>query len=452
MEMFTDFVSYVNGIVWGPIMLVLLLGTGFYLTLGLKFFSITWIPTAFDFAWKGRKVREGEKGEVSSFNAFMTALAATVGTGNIAGVATAIFLGGPGALFWMWMTALVGMATKYAETVLAIEYREVTDKGSYVGGPMYFIRNGLGKNWNWLAVLFSLFTILASFGIGNMVQGNAVASALNTAWGIPTWASAVVLFAFCGIVILGGVKRIGEVAGKLVPSMALFYSLMAIIILVYNFAEIPAAFMLVVQEAFTPTAATGGFAGATVLMAIRFGVARGLFSNEAGLGSACIAYAAAATSNPVRMGLIGMLGTFIDTIIVCTMTGFVIIITGAWTSGLNGTELTSAAFSSVFPFGDSIIAISVALFASTTILGWCIYSERCVIFLFGEKFLFAFRVFFCCLTPIGCVMALDLAWLLADTFNALMAIPNLIGLVLLSPVVFRLTKEYVAANKGKKID
>ncbi len=445
--MFLDLLNMVNNFVWGPVMLALLLGTGFYLTIGLKFMSITWIPKAIKFMWSGRNITQQDSGEVSSYNAFMTALAATVGTGNIVGVSTAIFLGGPGALFWMWMTALVGMATKYAETVLAVEYREVTEKGSYVGGPMYFIKNGLGKKWNWLGYAFALFAIIASFGIGNLVQANAVSAALENSFQIPTWATAIILCLFCTLVILGGVKRIAEVSGKLVPLMALLYCAVCVFILIVKFGDIPATFMLIIHEAFTPTAAQGGFAGATVMMAIRFGVARGLFSNEAGLGSACIAYAAAATSNSVRMGLIGMLGTFIDTLIVCTMTGLVIITTGVWDSGLTGAVLTSAAFSSVIPSGDLVVAVSIALFASSTILGWSVYAERCVIYLVGEKFVLLFRAVFCAAVPIGAVTTLDTVWLLADTFNALMAIPNLVGLILLSPMLFKLTSEYAKTHK-----
>ncbi len=438
----------INGFVWGPVMLILLLGVGIFLTIILKFFSLTRIGEAFKLMWQGRKIGTNESGEVSAFAALMTALAATIGTGNIAGVATAIFMGGPGALFWMWMTALAGMATKYAETVLAVEYREVTENGSYVGGPMYFIKNGLGSKWTWLGTLFALFTVLASFGIGNMVQSNSVAHALESAFSIPPVASAIFLFVLSACVIIGGLKRVADVASYVVPIMALLYTLAGLILLALQIDKIPAAFALVFAEAFSPTAAVGGFAGATVMMAIRFGVARGLFSNEAGLGSGCIAYASAATTGPVQMGLIGMLGTFIDSIIVCSITGLAIIVTGTWTLGVNGTALTSAAFDAVLPFGGLIVSIGVVLFAYTTILGWCIYAERCVIFLLDESYVKYFRILFTCAVPVGAVLQLDVVWLISDTLNAMMAFPNLIGLVLLSPVIVKLTAKYVAEGKN----
>ncbi len=446
--MFMDFMSTLNGFLWGPVMLVLLLGTGFYLTIGLKLFSFTQLGKAFRLMWHGRSIKANDEGEVSSFKALMTALAATIGTGNIVGVATAIFIGGPGALFWMWMTALVGMATKYAETVLAVEYREVTDKGSYVGGPMYFIKNGLGKKWAWLGAAFAIFAALASFGIGNTVQANSVSQALLTSFNIPTYATAIALFLFSAAVILGGMKRIADVAGILVPAMAIIYCIGGLAVFVLKIAEVPTALMLVVSEAFTPTAATGGFAGATVMLAMRMGVARGLFSNEAGLGSGCIAYAAAATSGPVTMGLIGMLGTFIDSIIVCTFTGLAIILTGTWTSGETGAALTSLAFDSVIPYGGAFVSLSIAMFAYSTILGWCVYAERCIIYLVGEKFVKYFRIAYVAVVPVGAVASLDTVWLIADNLNAMMAIPNLIGLILLSPVLFKLTKKYIETGKG----
>lgn len=437
----------INSFVWGPVMLILLLGVGVFLTFILRFFSLTRILEAFKLMWRGRKVGSNETGEVSAFAALMTALAATIGTGNIAGVATAIFLGGPGALFWMWMTALAGMATKYAETVLAVEYREVTANGSYVGGPMYFIKNGLGPKWAWLGTLFALFTVLASFGIGNMVQSNSVAQALQTSFSIPPFVTAIFLFILTGSVLIGGLKRVAEVASFVVPSMAILYTIAGMILIILQFNKVPQAIALVITEAFSPTAAVGGFAGATVMMAIRFGVARGLFSNEAGLGSGCIAYASAATSGPVHMGLIGMLGTFIDSIIVCTITGLAIILTGSWTLGISGTALTSAAFDSVLPFGGVIVSVGVVLFAYTTILGWCVYAERCVIFLAKEDYVKYFRIIFTCAVPVGALLELDVVWLISDTLNAMMAFPNLIGLILLSPVVVKLTRKYIADNK-----
>ncbi len=445
--MFIELLQSVNSFVWGPVMLVLLLGTGFYLTFGLKFFSITYIAEAFRLMWKGRKIEEGQKGEVSAFAALMTALAATIGTGNIAGVATAIFAGGPGALFWMWVTAFAGIATKYTETVLAVEYREVTDRGSYVGGPMYFIKNGLGPKWAWLGILFAIFTVTASFGIGNTAQANSVAQALEVSFSVPPFATGIFLFVLTALVVIGGIQRISRVASYLVPFMAILYCIFGVILLLIKITDVPAAFMLVIHEAFTPTAAVGGFLGSTVMMAIRMGVARGLFSNEAGLGSGCIAYASAATSGSVQMGLVGMLGTFIDSIIVCTVTGLAIIVTGSWTSGASGTALTSLAFDSVIPFGGAVVSIGIALFAYTTILGWCVYAERAMIFLFGESSVKFFRIIFVLVIPVGCVSELDTVWLLSDTLNAMMAIPNLVGLLLLSPVVFKLTKIYLDSQK-----
>ncbi len=446
----TDFLAPVNDFVWGPAMLVLLLGTGLYLTVGLRFMSIRDIPKGFRLLWKGRSKLDSVDGELSPFNALMTALAATVGTGNIAGVATAIYMGGPGALFWMWCTALVGMATKFAETVLAVHYREVTPAGHVVGGAMYAIKNGLGKRWVWLGTLFAIFGGLAGFGIGNLTQANSIAQGLNSTFGVPSSVTALVLLFIVGAVLVGGVRRIGYVAGKVVPFMAVFYIIASLCVIVLNIGTIPAVISLVFSEAFTPTAATGGAAGTAIWLAIRYGVARGVFSNEAGLGSAAIAHATATTRNPVTMGLIGMLGTFIDTIIVCSMTGFVILVTGVQTSGLNGAPLTSLAFTTALPgIGAPVVAIALALFAFTTILGWCVYSERCWVYLLGDGALKPFRLIFTLVVPIGAISQLDTVWLVADTLNALMAAPNLIHLLLLSPVLFRLVKDYNAHVRGK---
>ena len=447
MEAITNFVSSVNGVVWGPMMLVLILGTGLFLQAGLKIMPILKLGFGFKLLWKGRTPPSGSKGEISPFNALMTSLSATIGTGNIAGVATAIFLGGPGALFWMWCTALVGMATKYAEAVCAVKYREVDALGNHVGGPMYYIKNGLGKKWLWLAPAFAGFGAIAGFGIGNTVQANSVADVLNSSYGIPTWVTGVVLLVLVGAVILGGIKRIAQVAGKLVPFMAIAYLLAGLLVLGINAAEIPAAFGLVFTHAFTPTAATGGFAGAAVWAAIRFGVARGVFSNEAGLGSAPIAHAAAQTKGPVNQGLVAMLGTFIDTLIICTITGLAIITSGAWTSGETGASLTSLAFESTIPgVGGHVVTIALAVFAFTTMLGWSFYGEKCVAYLFGVKSILPFRILWCLAAPIGAMANLGFIWLLADTLNALMAIPNLIALILLSPVVFQVTREFFASD------
>lgn len=444
METITNLVGQINGIVWGPLMLVIILGTGVFLQAGLKLVPIRRLGFGFALLWKGRE-KGSREGEISPFDALMTSLSATIGTGNIAGVATAIFLGGPGALFWMWITAIVGMATKYAEAVLAVRFREVDELGNHVGGPMYYIKNGLGKKWTWLAVTFAVFGAIAGFGIGNTVQSNSVASVMTENFGISPIVTGIILFVLTGAVILGGIKRIGAVAGKLVPFMAISYILCGLVVLGMNASEIPAAFGLIFKYAFTPAAEAGGFAGAAVWMAIRFGVARGVFSNEAGLGSAPIAHAAAATKGPINQGLIAMLGTFIDTILVCSITGLAIITSGAWTSGATGAALTSAAFELTLPgVGGYIVAIVLAIFAFTTILGWSFYSEKCVEFLFGTKSIIPFRILWCIAVPIGATLDLGFVWLLADTLNALMALPNLLALILLSPLVFRLTKEFFA--------
>ncbi|WP_114286527.1 alanine/glycine:cation symporter family protein [Candidatus Halocynthiibacter alkanivorans] len=445
MEALSSFVGAINSIVWGPLMLLLILGVGFFLQAGLKFMPLLRIGTGFRLLWQGRKSK-GE-GQITPFNALMTSLSATIGTGNIAGVATAVFLGGPGALFWMWMTALVGMATKYAEAVLAVKYREQDELGNFVGGPMYYIKNGLDKKWYWLAPLFAGFGAIAGFGIGNGVQANSVANVINTSFGVPNIVTGLVLMVLTAGVILGGIKRIGDVAGKLVPFMAIAYIVAGLVVLLINISELGNAISMVFTYAFTPVAATGGFAGAAVMAAIRFGVARGVFSNEAGLGSAPIAHAAASTAGPVNQGLIAMLGTFIDTIIVCSITGLAIISSGVWSSGESGAALTSLAFETALPgLGGYIIAISLSVFAFTTILGWSFYGEKCVEFFFGVKSLVPFRILWCLAIPLGAAADLGFVWLLADTLNAMMAIPNLIALALLSPVVFKVTREFFASD------
>jgi len=451
MQAITDLINAINGVVWGPMMLVLILGVGLFLQLGLKLMPILKLGTGFKLLWGGRSASSDEQkaGEIPPYQALMTALAATVGTGNIAGVATAVFLGGPGALFWMWCTALVGMATKFAEAVLAVNYREVDENGNHVGGPMYYIKNGLGKKWAWMGTLFAIFGTIAGFGIGNTVQSNSVAAVLEANFGMPLWLSGVILMVLTGAVLLGGIKRIGSVAGWLVPFMAIAYLIAGLIVLAINADAIPHALELIFTHAFTGTAAEGGFAGAAVWMAIRFGVARGVFSNEAGLGSAPIAHAAAQTNSPVRQGLVAMLGTFIDTIIICSITGLVIITSGLWTGGESGAALTSAAFAAALPgVGNYLVAIALAIFAFTTILGWSVYGERCAEYLFGVKVIVPFRILWILAVPAGCLVSLDFVWLLADTLNALMAIPNLIALALLSPVVFSLTREYFEAQRG----
>ncbi len=442
MQLLTDLISYINGIVWGPLMLILILGTGLYLMYGLSLMPLRRIPYSFRLLWQGR-IAKGE-GDIAPFNALMTSLSATIGTGNIAGVATAIFLGGPGALFWMWCTALVGMATKYAEAVLAVKYREVDNKGMHIGGPMFYIKNGLKPHWAWLGTCFAVFGALAGFGIGNTIQANSVADVIHDTFAVPHIITGVIMAVLAALVLLGGIKRIASVAGKLVPFMAIAYVVAGLIILTMKFDMLPNAFSLIFTHAFTPIAATGGFAGAAVWAAIRFGVARGIFSNEAGLGSAPIAHAAAATKSPVQQGHIAMLGTFIDTIILCSITGLVIITSGAWSQGETGASLSSAAFEASLPgYGSYIVTFGLSIFAFTTILGWSFYSEKCVEYLFGEEAIKSFRWLWIIAVPIGATASLDFMWLVADTLNALMAIPNLIALILLSPVVFKLTREHV---------
>ncbi|WP_306115600.1 MULTISPECIES: sodium:alanine symporter family protein [unclassified Roseovarius] len=445
MEALNNIVGQINGVVWGPLMLLLILGVGFFLQVGLKFMPILKLGTGFKLLFSGRE--EQGDGQISPFNALMTSLSATIGTGNIAGVATAVFLGGPGALFWMWMTALVGMATKYAEAVCAVKYRETDELGNFVGGPMYYIKNGLDKKWYWLAPAFALFGAIAAFGIGNGVQANGVASVLESNFGVNASVTGVILMVLTAAVILGGISRIGAVAGKLVPFMAVAYIITGLLVLLINIGGIGTALSLVFTHAFTPSAAEGGFAGAAVWVAIRFGVARGVFSNEAGLGSAPIAHAAASTKGPVNQGLVAMLGTFIDTIIVCSITGLAIIASGAWTSGESGAALTAHAFELSLPgLGGSLIAVALSIFAFTTILGWSFYGEKCVGFFFGSKALMPYRILWIAMIYFGATADLGFIWLLADTLNAMMAIPNLIALALLSPIVFKLTREFFASG------
>jgi len=442
MQTFTVWMSALNSMVWGPAMLVLILGTGFFLQVRLRAMPIRRIASGFRMIWQGRTGDGAQHGDVTPYAALMTCLAATIGVGNIAGVATAIALGGPGAVFWMWMTALVGMATKYAEVVLAVHYRERDKDGRWVGGPMYAIRNGLGRQWAWLGTTFAIFGGLAGFGIGNMVQANSIAAALETSFGVAPSTTGVVLLVLTGAVVLGGIRRIAAVSNWLVPFMAVGYIVAALMVLAAHAAEIPNAFLTIVTNAFTPTAAVGGFAGAAMVAGIRYGVARGIFSNEAGLGTAGIAQAAGMSASPVRSGLIGMMGTFIDTIVVCSMTGLAIVVSGAWTTGTTGAELTQIAFQSAMPgVGDEIVALSLAVFALTTIFGWSYYGERCWQFLVGPRAIVPYRAMWTIAVFFGAVTQLDLAWTIADTLNALMAVPNLISLIALSPIVVQLTRE-----------
>ncbi|MED5432719.1 MAG: sodium:alanine symporter family protein [Pseudomonadota bacterium] len=441
MDAAVTILKQISGILWGWPALILIAGTGIYLTLVLRFLPLRQLG----FGFRQMFGPQTGVGTIGASAALATSLSATIGTGNIVGVATAIHSGGPGALVWMWLIALVGMATKYAEAVLAVHYREKDAAGQYVGGPMYYIQNGLGRNWRWMALAFAVFGMLAGFGIGNSVQANSVAHGLSDSFGLPTWVTGVTLAVLVGLVVLGGMKRIATVATFIVPFMALAYLLAGLIVLVDHASAIPDALALCFESAFTGTAAAGGFAGALVKEAIRFGVARGIFSNEAGLGSAPIAHASANTDHPARQGSIAMLGTFIDTIIVCSITGLAIVSTGVWTSGAEGAPLSAMAFSATFgDVGNAIVACSLAIFAFTTLLGWSLYSERCTQFLFGPKAVMPFRVVWVIAVPLGAMVSLNFVWALADIMNILMAIPNLIALLLLSPIVDQLSREFFA--------
>lgn len=441
----------ISNFVWGPFMLILLVGTGVYLTVGLKGITIRKIPDAFKMLLKGRDKEKLEgAGDITPFQALMTSLAATVGTGNIAGVATAIVMGGPGAIFWMWITAIFGMATKFSEAVLAVKYREQKDTGDFAGGPMYYIKNGMGEKWNWLGWAFALFTALAAFGIGNTVQSNSVARAAEQSLGLPYWVTGLILMFFTYIVVIGGIKRIAEVTEKLVPFMAVVYILGALFIIILNIGELAGAFALIFKSAFNGHAAVGGFSGAMMAQAIRFGVSRGVFSNEAGLGSAAIAHAATTTKQPVKQGTIGMLGGFIDTIIICTLTALVIIMSGVWTNGQTGAELTTVAFTKSLPGpGGLIVAFGLIFFAFSTILTWSYYGEKAVEYIFGSRLIKAYRYLWVIMIFIGAVGNLKVVWAMADAMNGLMTIPNLIALLVLSPVIFRESKAYFSAYPEK---
>lgn len=436
-----DFLSSLDSLVWGPPLLVLLVGTGIYFSTRLGLLQVFRLPKALKLIFSAEAKGQGD---ISSFAALATALAATIGTGNIVGVATAIKLGGPGALFWMWVAAFFGMATKYAEGVLAIKYRTRDANGDITGGPMYYIVNGMGKHWKPLAIAFSIFGVMvALFGSGTFTQVNSITDSLNNTVGWSPKVISLVLAVLVSIIIFGGIQSISKVAEKIVPSMAIIYILATLTILAFHFDYIIPGLGLVLHSAFTGKAATGGFAGATVVTAIQAGIARGIFSNESGLGSAPIAAAAAKTEEPVEQGLVSMTGTFIDTIIICTLTGLSIIVTGDWSSNLNGATLTQSAFSSVFGnFGVYTLTISLILFAFTTILGWCYYGERCFEFLFGVKAIPVYRIVFIAMVALGGYISLEIIWVIADIVNGLMAIPNLIALLALSPIIIKETKHY----------
>ena len=471
-----NFINIINGFVWGVPMLSLLLLTGLYLSVGLKGLSIAKIPYAFRELFKKRD--GSEDGDVTPFQALMTALSSTIGTGNIAGVAAAIAIGGPGAVFWMWMTAIVGTATKYSEGVLAVKFREVDANGNRVGGPMYYIKNGLGPKWFWLAGLFASFGILASWGTGAYIQSNSIADALNNTYNISPMLTGIVLAVGAAAVILGGVKRIASVAAKLVPFMAIAYVSAGILVILMNIENVPAAFGLIFKGAFGYDSAGTGISIGLLLLAMQKGVARGIFSNEAGQGSAPIAHAAAKNNNPVNQGIVAMLGTVIDTMIVCTITALVILTSGVVTPDClassetlealkSGTQplgcdtsapLTAAAFDATLTgIGKHIVTLGLLVFGFTTILGWSYYGERCCAFLFKESSILPFRISWIIVVFFGSAVLMlegsitnivNIAWLVTDTLTGLMAAPNLIALILLSPLVFRLTKDYFAKLKS----
>ncbi|PAU39001.1 sodium:alanine symporter family protein [Vibrio coralliilyticus] len=445
MDNLQSLLKTIDSFVWGPPLLILLVGTGVYFTFRLGLLQFRHLPTALKMVFS--KDDSKKPGDVSSFAALCTALSATIGTGNIVGVATAIKLGGPGALFWMWLAALFGMATKYAECLLAVKYRKVDDKGQMVGGPMYYLQYGVGSRT--LASLFAFFALgVACFGIGTFPQVNAILDASQISFGVPREASAVALTLLVAFVTLGGIQSIAKVAGKVVPTMALFYVLACLSVIVINSDQLFNAIELVLVSAFTQTAATGGFLGASIMLAIQSGIARGVFSNESGLGSAPMAAAAAKTDSCVRQGLISMTGTFFDTIIICTMTGLALILTGAWQSDFAGAAMTTHAFAvglNAETLGPILVSVGLIFFAFTTILGWNYYGERCVVFLFGTKAVLPYKVIFLALVASGAFLHLDMIWIIADIVNGLMAVPNLIGLILLRHVVIEETKAYFSA-------
>ena len=436
-----DFLNTINGLVWGVPLLVLLMGTGVLLTVRLGLLQVVKLPMALKLIFAARNTGSGD---INSFQALCTALAATVGTGNIVGVATAVKAGGPGALFWMWLAAFFGMATKYAEGVLAVKYRVTDENGNASGGPMYYIENGLGKKFKPLAVMFAVFGVMtASLGSGTFTQVNAITSILNVSFNLDILPVAAVLTVLVAVIIIGGLQSIANVASKVVPFMAVIYIVSTVSVLCYFSDQIIPAIKLVIDSAFTTTAATGGFLGATMMLAMRSGVARGIYSNEAGLGSAPIVAAAAKTKWPAEQGLVSMTGTFIDTIIICTLTGLTLIVSGVWCGDYNGAALTEAAFSSAFPsVAKYMLTSGLVLFAFTTIIGWSYYGERCMEYLVGVKGIMPYRYFYIAMVGCGAFLKLETIWVIADIVNGLMAFPNLIALVGLSGVVVAETKHY----------
>lgn len=446
------FNDWLNSIVWGPPFMILLVGTGLYLTIRLGFFQFTHIGHA----WKntfGRyfaKTKEDEGGTITSFQAVASAMAATIGVGNIAGVSTAIALGGPGAVFWMWMTALVGMATKFGEASLGLKYREINEEtGEISGGVMYYIEKGLGPKWKPLAIIYGLLAGIAALGIGNMVQANTAAHAFETGFGVPPYISGIVIVILVALVTLGGIKRIAMTAERIVPIMAVIYMIAALIIIFTNINQLGPAFGQIFYYAFNPISATGGFAGAGVAAAVRYGIARGIFSNEAGLGAASIVHAQA-KNVPTRQGMWGIVETFIDTIVVCTLTSLVIIMTGALPSGTTGAELASTAFTTGLPGpGGVLVLISLILFSYTTMLTWNFYGEKSWEYIFGKKIVLPYRLIFLVFLYVGAVGGLVLIWDIADTMNGLMAAPNLIALIVLAGVLSKEKSDYIDSLKAK---
>lgn len=433
-------VKQISSAVWGPALITVLLGTGIYFTIRLRFIQLR------EF-FHGIKITLGffdnprHKGEIKHFQALCTALSATIGTGNIAGVATAIALGGPGAIFWMWLTGLFGMALKYASCVLALKYRVFAKDGSVAGGPMYYLERGLKVKW--LAVFFAVCAAITATFIGNMVQSNSVADVFHSTWQIPHLGTGIIIALFVWLVIIGGIKRIANVTQVIAPLMCIVYILSAGYILLISLDKIGPCLLLIIKQALTPAAATGGFAGSAVLYTIRMGVARGIFSNEAGLGSAPIAHAAAKENEPVREGLVAMMGPFIDTLVICTLTALVIVITGVWNSGLNGATLTAKAFRTAMPLrGDFVVGFGLVFFALSTTISWSYYGDRCIYYLFGEKAVRPYKWIYCLLIPLGAIVKLELIWNIADIANAFMALPNLVALIGLSGVVIKLTNNY----------
>lgn len=443
MESFIPMLNAIDSFMWGPPLITLLVGTGIYLTLRLKLLQVIRLPKALFLIFKAKNHGEGD---VSSFKALCVALAATVGTGNIVGVATAVKIGGPGAIFWMWMAAFFGMATKYAEGLLAVKYRSTDANGNIAGGPMYYIRQGMGEKYKPLATFFAAATILvAYFGIGTFPQVNAIVDSAEISFGLSKILTGFLLTVLIAAITIGGLQSIAKVASKVIPFMAIMYIAISLGLIVMNIDALPAAVALVLESAFTGTAAAGGFAGSTIMMAMQNGIARGVFSNESGLGSAPIAAAAAKTKEPAEQGLISMTGTFIDTIIICTMTGLALVLTGVWQGDAAGAAMTSAAFASAYGnIGSMLLTVALVLFAFTTILGWNYYGERACIYLFGTKGVMPYRIIFIALIASGGFLKLEAIWILADIVNGLMAIPNLIALIALSGVVVAETESYLA--------